>query len=182
MIESKEHMKSMETVLMSQDEYDLWINILPSLCERCRVGWTHRSDCIAGDMTGDTRHDICPCGLGQGLEGTEFHRMYGCTGITSQFRRAALSPMFPVLDQFKLHRESLPPPPSTSILANRSQAQSQLPSKPRKVKPENKCGACGGYGVNLMRCSGCKNVWYCSASCQKKHWTAHKKMCKKKKS
>ena len=29
----------------------------------------------------------------------------------------------------------------------------------------------------LNRCAKCKNIWYCSRSCQEKHWRSHKKRC-----
>ena len=32
---------------------------------------------------------------------------------------------------------------------------------------------------NLLKCSGCKVVKYCSRECQKKDWARHKKDCKK---
>ncbi len=38
-----------------------------------------------------------------------------------------------------------------------------------------------GSNLKLMRCSGCRSVWYCSTRCQKSHWKAeHKAVCKKK--
>jgi hypothetical protein len=48
-----------------------------------------------------------------------------------------------------------------------------------------KCGNCSvdevyGSNLKLMRCGGCKSVWYCSGVCQKTHWPKHKKFCKKK--
>ena len=29
----------------------------------------------------------------------------------------------------------------------------------------------------LNRCAKCKNMWYCSRSCQEKHWVSHRKRC-----
>lgn len=48
-----------------------------------------------------------------------------------------------------------------------------------------KCAMCGEEGVSgsnlkLMRCGGCQRVWYCTAGCQKAHWTKHKAFCKRK--
>lgn len=38
-----------------------------------------------------------------------------------------------------------------------------------------------GYepGEKFKKCGGCRLVWYCSPTCQKKHWKAHKKECKR---
>lgn len=33
------------------------------------------------------------------------------------------------------------------------------------------------YNVKMKRCSGCKKVYYCSASCQKTDWSTHKLIC-----
>ncbi|KAF3834469.1 hypothetical protein F7725_025673 [Dissostichus mawsoni] len=41
----------------------------------------------------------------------------------------------------------------------------------------NYCATCGEKGAD-KRCSLCKAVTYCSLSCQKLHWFAHKKMCR----
>lgn len=40
------------------------------------------------------------------------------------------------------------------------------------------CPACGKAGTK--RCSRCKLVFYCSAECQRIHWTVHKKECSEK--
>lgn len=40
------------------------------------------------------------------------------------------------------------------------------------------CAACGKGGVNLKKCSGCKSVHYCNASCQYSHWVEHRDECK----
>ena len=40
------------------------------------------------------------------------------------------------------------------------------------------CGLCGEGGVPLKRCSGCDDVYYCSASCQKHDWKDRKQICR----
>ena len=43
-----------------------------------------------------------------------------------------------------------------------------------------KCAACGHKsGDGLKMCTACKLVKYCNASCQRAHWSKHKKECKK---
>jgi len=45
--------------------------------------------------------------------------------------------------------------------------------------PALKCEQCGLSEGQLLRCSRCKNAWYCNAECQKSAWAVHKKLCKK---
>lgn len=41
------------------------------------------------------------------------------------------------------------------------------------------CSFCAATPAKLLRCSGCKAVWYCNAECQKQHWkTTHRAECK----
>ena len=44
---------------------------------------------------------------------------------------------------------------------------------------ERTCAFCGVVQLNMMRCSRCKQVHYCSGECQKSHWKEHKRQCKK---
>ncbi len=41
---------------------------------------------------------------------------------------------------------------------------------------KNVCSVC--RSVALHRCSSCKTAIYCSETCQKSHWKAHRTMCK----
>ncbi|TRM59607.1 hypothetical protein BD626DRAFT_559516 [Schizophyllum amplum] len=46
--------------------------------------------------------------------------------------------------------------------------------------PYDECEFCGEEAddeVQLLRCSSCKNKFYCSAACQKKGWKSHKMDC-----
>ena len=40
------------------------------------------------------------------------------------------------------------------------------------------CGGCHEEASNPKRCSGCKNIWYCSTRCQTEHWCFHVFDCK----
>ena len=48
---------------------------------------------------------------------------------------------------------------------------------PPGLETESKCEACG-TPANFM-CSACKLVHYCSAACQKGHWSLHGRSCRK---
>jgi len=39
-------------------------------------------------------------------------------------------------------------------------------------------GEIGCKNEATLRCSRCKNIWYCCKECQVKHWPIHKKQCK----
>lgn len=41
---------------------------------------------------------------------------------------------------------------------------------------ENKCSLCQENAE--LKCSGCKQVWYCGKEHQKKHWKEHKASCR----
>ncbi|KAI6003253.1 hypothetical protein F5J12DRAFT_839343 [Pisolithus orientalis] len=47
------------------------------------------------------------------------------------------------------------------------------------ASPKGQCAKCGKeFSMNqLMRCSHCKRVLYCSNACQFSHWRSHKKTC-----
>ena len=45
------------------------------------------------------------------------------------------------------------------------------------ILPKDICNDCGKKGPNMLRCSRCKEVWYCDAVCQRRAWKAHKKLC-----
>ena len=42
----------------------------------------------------------------------------------------------------------------------------------------NACGKAASGATAFLRCSACKQAWYCSADCQKAAWKGHKKACK----
>jgi len=53
-----------------------------------------------------------------------------------------------------------------------------------KVNPNDvelyRCSWCRNPSAALRKCSICEATRYCDANCQKEHWSAHKKACKRK--
>ena len=47
----------------------------------------------------------------------------------------------------------------------------------RTLALKDSCAHCGKQGTALKRCSTCKHVWYCGATCQNAAWKRHKKAC-----
>eukprot|EP00662_Eupelagonemidae_sp_cell21_P058058 gene58058-biopygen55841 len=43
----------------------------------------------------------------------------------------------------------------------------------RNIAETRECALCAERGEKLRRCMQCRSVWYCSAACQKGHWSAH---------
>ncbi|XP_038047661.1 uncharacterized protein LOC119721775 [Patiria miniata] len=45
---------------------------------------------------------------------------------------------------------------------------------------DNKCDTCGRTAPNIFsECASCNDAWYCNKGCQRRHWPAHKELCKK---
>jgi ankyrin repeat protein len=68
-----------------------------------------------------------------------------------------------------------------SASAPRGGAQSRSTAATATVTQTGGCAACGGgsvpSGAAFKRCSRCKTVKYCSALCQRTHWSVHKASC-----
>lgn len=54
------------------------------------------------------------------------------------------------------------------------------PSTSSNPAIEKKCAACNKTEGKLLRCSRCKQTYYCSTTCQKVDWQIHKQTCTKK--
>jgi hypothetical protein len=79
------------------------------------------------------------------------------------------TPILPKNDQMPI----LPKNDQTPI----SPKNDQIPIPPPKPQVLKSCHGCGKLGDKFPRCSKCKNVWYCTAECQKKNWTNHRSEC-----
>lgn len=45
------------------------------------------------------------------------------------------------------------------------------------IKSQMQCANCGSSSANILFCSRCKDVAYCSVDCQKEHWKIHRQIC-----
>merc|ERR1712167_82592 len=67
----------------------------------------------------------------------------------------------------------------------KTEAREQLSATPgylarlENSRTQVKCQYCGESNGKLMRCARCRSVLYCGAQCQRAHWEAHKKHCRK---
>ena len=78
----------------------------------------------------------------------------------------------------------MPPAPVPALVPEPGPApepEAQQEPEPVAVPeaPGEVCAACGATPRKLLRCSRCKQVWYCSTACQKRHWKQHKPGCGK---
>jgi len=49
----------------------------------------------------------------------------------------------------------------------------------QEAPPVHECARCHIAGEQVQfRCSACKRTYYCSADCQRSHWSAHKEQCR----
>ncbi|KAI9052180.1 hypothetical protein LZ554_003540 [Drepanopeziza brunnea f. sp. 'monogermtubi'] len=142
-------------------ELALWKDMLPVWAERCRE-WHHLPSCeyaAAGRVPLSSAPVLCSCGRGvlpdrfvTGLANWELAKKHAC--------RVAISPTFSV----PYVERSFDP---FERILNRG--------------GERTCAACrkgkGPGGADLLKCSQCALVWYCSAKCQKRDWKQHKKLC-----
>jgi hypothetical protein len=151
-------------VKMTSDEVKAWKHLLPAFTERCRK-WTHTADCeylSRGIPVSEEfrQSPLCSCGRGKNI-GPFFAQNENWKDFAPYVTRAAISPLFAVLfvDTF-----------GGDLASNLSYGPG------RDVQT---CANCRGPGKpKLLLCAACKNIRYCSPSCQKADWRDHKKSCK----
>ena len=150
------------TTITKPDEVKAWKHLLPAFTERCRR-WSHTANCeyLSSGVPVSEKVDqspLCSCGRGKHLG--SFTQKKSWKDFTPYVTRAAISPLFAV-------------PFVDSIGAD------MLDAARRHAQRDNACANCHGPGEpKLLVCSTCKNVSYCSKSCQKADWKVHKKYCK----
>ena len=73
--------------------------------------------------------------------------------------------------------------PHSTILPGEKRQKATPEELGRASSSQNKSRQCNGCmkkeaDVNFKRCSCCKLVFYCSQTCQKRHWSGHQQLCK----
>ncbi|KAI5830259.1 hypothetical protein K523DRAFT_416042 [Schizophyllum commune Tattone D] len=150
------------SIATNDEERVAWKKMLPAFVERCRT-WMHQPDCPylnkgAPLATGHFDNPICACGQGKDIPANDVLR--GCPPLVRMVTRAAIGLAFPV-------------PYLESIGAKGSASTKTM----EQLVKEDRCWACLKGGVQLMACSRCKKMKYCSRACQAKDWKAHKEIC-----
>ncbi|KAI9867364.1 MAG: hypothetical protein M1813_008922 [Trichoglossum hirsutum] len=98
-LESLHRSRSLIMPLLDEESI-LWKQLLPSLAERCRYTWTHRTSCeyrVQGRVPLSTVHaelPLCSCGEGQALEG--FPNGNELKPFRKYATRIAIPPLFAV--------------------------------------------------------------------------------------
>ena len=147
----------------SAEELTAWRDLLPAFVERCRT-WEHSATACEYKANGvpastdPNESPLCSCPVGN--YSPEFLKKPTWRPFAKFVARAALSPLFAV--------SYLEPVGYTRVMEH---AAGPL-SNPKG------CLSCRKEG-KLLLCGRCKQASYCSAVCQKKHWSQHKKACKK---
>lgn len=161
-------------ILVDDAELRMWKQVLPAWVERCRgTEWRHGEGCEyrgMGRIPLTEEHDdtqfLCSCGQGVFPGVFEVVDVPGWAAMAKKYAtRAAISPLFwaPFADEVYVY-----PMPAAS-------------GGSETVAEAGGCLVCGAErkknGGLLMRCANCHRAKYCSADCQKKDWTMHKRMC-----
>ncbi|KAI1464937.1 uncharacterized protein F4812DRAFT_462259 [Daldinia caldariorum] len=155
---------------VNDEELVLWKKVLPALAERCRT-WSHGPDCeykkpratipLSTEMG---KQFMCSCGNGKLPEG--FMNLPEWEDAASKHAiRVAISPTFSV------------PFVENIVDLDLLKAQGSL-----ERLHMDKCRNCNATeaknGKNLLKCSRCKEVMYCSSECQRADWKKHRMECK----
>jgi hypothetical protein len=154
-------------IKVDNDELSLWKEVLPAMVERCRR-WEHRSSCeyvVKGQIplsVEEGKRVLCSCG--EGLLPAKFVTGVPEWEVASKYAvRAAISPSFSV------------PFVEKTFDFDSIKSRVQLEIKRCHNCRKEKCND----GTNLLTCSRCQVVKYCSAQCQRDDWREHKKVCGK---
>ena len=162
---------------VSDEELRCWKSVLPAFVERCRL-WKHILDCeyaSKGEIPvtkglEDGRSPICSCGIGKfPIDYLKDSKLNNIEYMLRRYAtRAAISPIFAV------------PYVEDCFLTGSPDPEAQPPTSITQTV----CGNCGRAKRadvisegELLVCSRCRRMKYCSKDCQKAHWKSHKGSC-----
>ncbi|KAF2459887.1 hypothetical protein BDY21DRAFT_407720 [Lineolata rhizophorae] len=161
--------------IVDDAELALWKQVMPVYVERCR-NWDHSASCeyAARKQIPLTleREQTPLCSCGNGKLPANFVSVPDWNRVAKHAVRAAISPSYAV--------PYVEPIFDADAIRDRTMAAARAGGD----VGGGKCASCGETksktGRNLLRCSRCHTVQYCSQKCQRTHWKqAHKNMCKK---
>jgi MYND finger len=150
------------------DAYKYWKMYLTACVERSRT-WKHKCSLKTGQKTPHDNQEqsfLCACGMGRVVPA--FRQVKAWSKFTPYVTRAGITPLFSVP-----YMESIMPTDVASKVDGILEQGMRLGSLDIDI-----CRACGERGLQLMWCSRCKSVKYCSQSCQRKDWKKHKANCR----
>lgn len=166
------------------DELRAWKQLLPGLVERCRSTWEHGKNCeyvaqgrIPLSVAINAGDPLCSCGRGKDTGG--MGRVKAWKDLAPFVTRIALSPIFavsyldPVFDAQGCEsalKANMRSPSSGANIGRRDVNEAIAPETER-------CRKCSKANGDLLRCSGCKSVYYCSSACQRGDWKEHRATC-----
>ncbi|KAI2779934.1 hypothetical protein F4815DRAFT_163899 [Daldinia loculata] len=155
---------------VNDEELVLWKEVLPAFAERCRT-WSHGPKCeykksratipLSTEMG---KQFMCSCGNGKLPDG--FISLPDWNSAASKYAtRVAISPTFSV--------------PFVEDIVDLDLLNAQGSLERLHMDKCRNCNATEGKnGGNLLKCSRCKEVMYCSSECQRKDWKKHRMECK----
>ena len=159
-----------------------WKKLLPAVTERCRT-WKHMDSTCEYINGGHIplsveagKNPLCTCAVGtvssEGLRLLEWGMTKPGTSdkIARHGTRAAISPLFPGL--FSLENSN----------HERRQREAEIERSTVSQTDQDRigCYVCKGFaeGREILFCSRCRWMKYCSKECQKQNWPEHKSLCK----
>jgi len=155
------------------DETRAWRMLLPAFAERCRT-WKHLNKCeyltngVPVALDGLDESPLCSCGKGKNLG--SFANMPEWKVLHQEATRVAIGPLFTFSFMDNMG--------ASWVKNTENEVKDKTSDLPSSSSSSSRCANCGGPGApTLLVCSACKKTKYCSRSCQKSHWKAHKSHC-----
>ncbi|PGH27643.1 hypothetical protein AJ80_00656 [Polytolypa hystricis UAMH7299] len=177
-------------IKVGEEELKVWKQVLPAFVERIRQ-WKHRPTC---EYSATSRiplsvepHKPVICSCGNGVMPPNFIKGVPRWEMAAKYAvRALISPVYPApyiespFDAMRPSKHAHESPKTPTRRANPANGLGGLES-PSPASRASECATCqmekSSDGSQLMNCSRCKRVKYCSVACQRAHWKEHKNVC-----